>query len=355
MATNISTRIVADRIEELPVPAETMELIGHEDDLDIFCARYASGNFHHAWLLTGPKGIGKATLAFRLAGYILRNPDPVMAPDSYDRPDSSDVMESRVAGGGHPNILHLTRPWDDRAKKFKSEITVDEVRKTIGFFGTTTGEAGWRVCIVDAADEMNRNSANALLKVLEEPPARTIFLVLSHAPGRLLPTIRSRCLVHKLRPLEAKHILKLVDKFAPKLGKNVTLSQQDKELVANLSGGSIRKALSLLSNGGPELHQKLEQICASPQNLDWSAIHSLATELAPRAKDEKFKLFLDLYYDHISKQVSVEAAQNSDLSTLAYWSKLWEKTQQSAVITDAYNLDRKQMILSLFERMRHAA
>ena len=355
MSNTVPIRAVADRIGELPVPAESSPVIGHDQALDAFCALYAQNNLHHAWLLTGPKGIGKATFAFRLAGHLFRYPHSASAPDHYVPPQTGDTMESRVAGGGHPNILHLTRAFDDKTKKFKSELTVDVVRRTVGFFGTTTGEAGWRVCIVDSADELNRNAANALLKVLEEPPPRTLFLVLSHAPGRLLPTIRSRCLTRRMKPLASENILQLFDRWNEGLGNSDTYTRQDKERAAALSGGSVRKALSLLLHDGTGLVEKLDRIFAKPANPDWALIHALADELASRAKEEKYRLFLDLYYDQLAKQVALGLTDNSALSTLAYWSTLWEKTQQSTATTDAYNLDRKQMILSLFERMRHAA
>jgi len=343
--------LVADRIDDLASPAQTFDLIGHRQPINHLAAQYASGRMHHAWLLNGPKGIGKATLAFRFAGHLFRNIDATKAPNIYVAPDKGDGVESRVAGGGHPNLLHLSRPWDEKQKKFKTELTVDEIRRTISFFGKTRGEMGWRVCIVDAADEMNDNAANALLKILEEPPSNTLFLVISHASGRLLATIRSRCQLLTVKPLSEDEVIKIADN----LGLLKDVEPQDRQLVATLSAGSPRRAAILLRNEGISLYRRLEKLCTSLDQPEWSAIHSIASELAPRAKDEKFRLFMDLVYDFISRQTLPEANSQRSISKLARWSQVWEKTRQSASLTDSYNLDRKQMILSLFERMHQAA
>ena len=156
---------------------------------------------HHALLLTGPKGIGKATFAFHLAHHLLSHPRGEDAPETFGRPDPASAVARQVASGAHPAVLHLTRPYDERTKKFKSAITVDEVRRVGRFLSLRAHDDSYRVVIVDPADEMNRNAANALLKSLEEPPARAIFLLISHAPGTLLPTIRSRCQVLRFASL----------------------------------------------------------------------------------------------------------------------------------------------------------
>ena len=192
----------ADWLEGLPLPREQTELIGHSVAAAELHEGYVGGRLHHAILLTGPKGIGKATLAFRFARFVLSHPDPTTAPPpAAGLLPTSDRVAAMVATGAHPNLLHLRRPWDDKAKKVKTQLTVDEIRKTVTFFGNAAGIDGYRIAIVDAADDMNVSAANALLKMLEEPPKRSLFLVLSHAPGRLLPTIRSRCRRLSLDPL----------------------------------------------------------------------------------------------------------------------------------------------------------
>jgi DNA polymerase-3 subunit delta' len=192
------------------LPHQRNVLIGHGETETSLLEAYRSERLHHAWILGGPKGIGKATLAFRYrqvcsgairtgSGRKRRWLQDLSVPEDHP-------VVRQVAAGGHPNILHLRRPWDDKGKRFKADLPVDEVRRTVSFFGTTASARAWRVCIVDAADDMNASSANALLKILEEPPERCLFLVLSHAPGRLLPTIRSRCRRLDLAPLSETDI-----------------------------------------------------------------------------------------------------------------------------------------------------
>ncbi len=146
---------------------------------------------HHAILIEGAEGIGKATLAYRFAHHVLTHPDPLVAPDQIADPDLDDPVGRQISSGASHHVLHLARPVDEKTGKAKSVITVDEVRRAGKFFGQTSGTGNWRVAIIDPADDLNRNAANAILKILEEPPKRSLFLVLSHTPGRLLPTIRS--------------------------------------------------------------------------------------------------------------------------------------------------------------------
>ena len=190
----------------VPHPRETLTLYGHIEAEHAFLDAYRGGRMPHAWLIGGARGIGKATLAYRMARFVFAHPDPAKpavqnAESLALAPDNPAVR--RVAAQGHSDLLALERVEDDKGK-LRSVIQVDDVRRTIGFFGSTAGEGGWRVCIVDSADELNAAGANALLKILEEPPAKSLLLVVSHAPGRLLPTIRSRCRRLALRPLSAE-------------------------------------------------------------------------------------------------------------------------------------------------------
>ena len=213
-----------DHIEGIPDPAENRHLVGHRATLDLLAARHASGRMHHAWLLSGPRGIGKATLACRFAGHLFRHPDPGIAPAAYVTPGESDVVEGKVAAGGHLNLLHLRRPWSHENKRWMSVLSVDEVRRTVSFFGNSAAENVPRVCIVDPADDLNPAAANALLKMLEEPPPNAVFLVLAHSPKGLLPTIRSRCQKLDIRPLTGAQVLEALDH----LGESEGLDEADR-------------------------------------------------------------------------------------------------------------------------------
>ncbi len=179
---------------------------------------YRSGRMHHAWLLSGAKGIGKATLAFRFARFVLANPDSsAVSPAAGLAIDPQSRAFRQVAAGAHPNLLVLRRPWDEQGKRYRTELTVGEVRRIQSFFGTTAGEKGWRICIVDTADELNISAANALLKMLEEPPENGLFLLISNRPGQLLPTIRSRCHRLDLKPLSDQAVRQALAAHEPEL------------------------------------------------------------------------------------------------------------------------------------------
>src|SRR5690606_22739828 len=143
--------------------------------------------------------------------HVLTHPDPLEAPEEMADPDPNSLVSRQIASGASHNLLHLTRPVDEKTGKVKSAITVDEVRKAGKFLAQTSGTGNWRIVIIDPADDLNRNAANAILKILEEPPKRSLFLVLTHAPGKLLPTIRSRCLPLTLSPLSEQDLAAALD------------------------------------------------------------------------------------------------------------------------------------------------
>src|SRR3982074_429021 len=190
-------------------PRETTALFGHHDAETALLDAYRSGRIPHAWLIGGPAGIGKATLAYRMARFVLAHRNP-LASDAQDaltlKVDPSDPVARHVAAGAHGGLLTLERTLNDKGV-MRTVITVDENRETLSVFGSTAAVDGWRVCIVDTVDELNANAANALLKVLEEPPRQSLFLLVSHAPARVLPTIQSRCRKLLLRPLAAADII----------------------------------------------------------------------------------------------------------------------------------------------------
>src|SRR5262245_41519500 len=174
--------IAYDRVEGWPAPEERADWFGDAAAEQALLEAYRSRRIHHAWLIGGEKGIGKATLAYRFARFVLAHPDPtsrdVVAARDLSVPADHPAFR-KVAARAHPNLLILDRPWDFENKRFRTQLLVDEIRKTVAFFGTTGGEDGWRVAIVDPADDMNDNAANALLKILEEPPRRGLFLMTS--------------------------------------------------------------------------------------------------------------------------------------------------------------------------------
>ncbi len=192
--------------EEQALPRETTVLFGHGEAEQALLESYRSGRLHHAWLISGPAGIGKATLAYRMARFVLAHPDPraatVQAASSLAVAGDHAVTR-RTAAQTHGDLLVIERTVNEKTGKLRQDIQVDDVRRMVGFFGSTAGEGGWRVAIVDAVDELNDQGANALLKMLEEPPRRALLLLVSHSAARVLPTIRSRCRLLALHPPSA--------------------------------------------------------------------------------------------------------------------------------------------------------
>jgi DNA polymerase-3 subunit delta' len=215
-------------------PARNPHLYGHQAAEEFLARSYRSGKGHHAILIEGPEGIGKATLAFRFANHVLSHPDPATAPDHIADPDLNSSVSRQIASGASHNLLHLARPVDEKTGKTKTAITVDEVRRAGHFFSQTSGTGNWRIVIIDPADDLNRNAANAILKILEEPPRRALFLVLSHAPGKLLPTIRSRCQSLRLSPLGDRDLAKALAGLGTPLDGGKT-----QEMVLAKSKGSV--------------------------------------------------------------------------------------------------------------------
>ena len=339
----LEERVVADRLDGVPTPSECTSVVGHDIAMAKLTRAYASKKMHHAWLINGPRGIGKASLAFCFAKHIYSHLDQATAPDSYHEANISEPVNRQVSQGAHPELLHLTRPWDPKTKKFKTQLTIEEVRRTKSFFGMTAGAGGWRIAIIDSADDMNTNAANALLKVLEEPPKRSVFFVLTHAVGGLLPTIRSRCQMLSLQPLDTKSINTVLDRL------KVQASDTDRERASILSEGSVRRAIQLIQGDVMKDYKAFEKLMdarATGNGTDWGVVHKVADNVSRKGREQEFDLFLDLVTAWIGKQA--RRNNKASLSELSAWATVWEKTNQSIAQTKAFNLDKKQLILSLF-------
>jgi len=351
----------SDRLGEFAHPRKVSRLVGHAGAEAAFLEAAQGGRLHHAWLLTGPKGIGKATFAYRMARYALNG-----APQGADLSMQEDHPVFRqVAALSHPDFLLVRRPYDDKTKKIKSVIPVDEVRRTANLFGMSAGAGGWRVCIVDSADEMNVNSANALLKILEEPPPRSLFILISHQPGRLLPTIRSRCRMLALKPLAPSAISEILD------SNDVEAEAGERLAIAQLAEGSAGRALAIAAGGGLELYRDVAGILKSLPRLDAAALHRLADKAARRGADEAYETLTELLSDWLQRMVKVGAGQppQPDIvagegaamqrlarsGSLDRWVEVWEKINQSVARGEALNTDRKLVILNAFSMLETAS
>jgi DNA polymerase-3 subunit delta' len=356
----------ADRLDGFLHPRETRALIGHETAERDLAQAFAGGRMHHAWLIAGAEGIGKATLAYRLAGHVLARPnerDP--AGQSLEiAPDTSAARQIRALS--HPGLLVLRRPYDTRSKRFAASIPVDEVRRLKSFLGLTAGEGSWRVVIVDAADELNPNAANALLKSLEEPPTRALFLLVASQPSRLLPTIRSRCRRLDLAPLTGEALRMAVEAALAAVEAEKPAAQRW-PLLERLAEGSPRRALQLAGSGGLELFERIEQLLAALPQVDWPAVHTLADQLSLASNEQRFEAFYDLLLDLLARLVHVRVTGRADTpeSALAQrlipeprlpaWAALWEGILSERADAALLNLDKRALILGTFAKLEALA
>jgi len=342
----------ADTGRDAPPPRETTVLFGHHAAEQEFLASYRSGRLPHSWLISGEAGIGKATLAYRIARFVLANPDPcataVRSAASLAL-DPSHPTVRRIAGNAHTDLLVLERVPGDTGT-LRTVITVDQVRRIVSFFGSTAGEGGWRVCIVDTADELQYPQAsNALLKMLEEPPARSLFLLVSHSPGRLLPTIRSRCRRLILKPLDAADVAAAA---TAALGPDADAAAL--ATAAQAAGGSVARAIALA--GGPllALRQRVEVMLDALPATDPGALHALGEQL------DRDRSLLDAFVgtvrDWLVRRLDAEVKRpRPDLARLAGTADLWDKLNRSARDVEIYNLEKKPLVFTIFGLLAEAS
>jgi DNA polymerase III subunit delta' len=332
-----------DSLDGVPEPSETVQVFGHDVQARQLAAAHRAGKLPHGLVFAGPRGIGKATLAFQLAHYLLANPDPAHAPAGLARRDASSPLYRQIASGAHPSVLHLTRPFNEKTKTFKTMLTVDEVRRVGRFLSLTAHDGGYRVVIVDAADDLNVHAANALLKSLEEPPARTVFVLIAHSLGRLLPTIRSRCQVIRLHPLEESDLTAALAAFdkAPQPAEAGALIAR--------AAGSVRNAVLLTDYGGVEIAEALDKMVAT-RNPPAAETHRLADAVAGRDQAIQFNIFNEHALDILARAAS-DAAERGDSRAADRISEMWQDTRIAILDAEAYNLDRKQHVLSMIARL----
>jgi DNA polymerase-3 subunit delta' len=357
-----------DRLDGFPHPRATERLHGHDSAERTFEEMFASGRMHHGWLITGAEGIGKATLAYRVARYILADPAERTLGTLDIAPDTRTARQ--VFALSHPGLLVIRRAWDPKGKRFPATIPVDEVRRLKSFLGRTADEDTWRVVIVDRAEELNVSAANALLKSLEEPPPRTVFLLVSSAPGRLLVTIRSRVRTLDLAPLADEPLRRAVAQAFAASGDEVAAgvpAPSDWERLARLSDGSVRRLLSLHAAKGVALYDRISAILNGLPSLDWATLHALGDELGSPAAEQRYELFFELLMGAVARLVDAEARGTGDPAEtalagrligpgrLATWAGLWERVAADKAETAALNLDRKAFILDVFSRLEAAS
>ena len=339
---------MADDTEtDVPHPRESKSLVGHADAEQTLLESYRGGRMPHAWLIGGPRGIGKATLAYRLARFVLAHPDPAapgvqQAKSLAVAPDNP--VARRIANEAHSDLLTLERTLNDKGK-LRQDIAVEDVRRSVSFFGSTAGEGGWRIAIVDAVDELNDFGANSLLKILEEPPQRSVLLLISHAPGQVLPTLRSRTRRLLLRPLAQSEVAQAA---AAALGRPADVEILEAAAAAD---GSVARAISLLDGSTLALRQKVLAALNQLPNPDPRTLHALGDALAG-VESAPLAAFMDIVNGWLEARLEDGKAPKRRLGLLA---EIWDKVNAAASDADEYNLDRRPMVFSVFGLLAEAA
>jgi len=327
--------VETDRLEGRAHPREHHALVGQDAALARAAGAIRSGRPPQAWLIAGPPGIGKATLAYRIARYMLAYGATDTGPADLSVPER-DPVSIQVAAGSHPGLLVLRRGINPDTGRLMTVVSVDEIRKLAGFFGMTSGAGGWRVAIIDTADDMNENAANALLKMLEEPPSRAMLLLLAHVPGKLLPTIRSRCRRLDLRPLDEAVLEAELARLEPELG------EKERASIARLSGGSLGMALQLATGDGVALADEADKLLDRAKAPDIVAVMALADKIG-RITDglDQFGTFLT---EALASRIRAAAQKNAP--HLDRWVECLSALNESFERSAGLHLEPRQTLIS---------
>lgn len=330
---------------DIPAPHETSRLIGHADAIAQLASSLRGGRTHHAWLLTGPRGIGKATLAYRAAAYLLAGLPETDAPLGV--PEKHPVA-GQVAQGASPGLFVYQRRPHPNTGRMRTEIDVDQVREIEQRVRLRAGD-GWRVGIVDCVDELNKSSANALLKLIEEPPDQMVFFLVAHSPGRVLPTIRSRCTVLRLNALSETDTRAVVEPLL------ADVSGKDLELLVRLADGSPGRAVELAAAGGAALYRSVTKLLDAVATPDTTAIHKLGDSLAADRSGTAFLVAGDIISRWVRQQTRAQLDAGSAGGQLDRWARLWEKVTADIARAHGQYLDRKQAFIDIFHTLHTAA
>lgn len=350
-------------------PRENALFFGHETIEQSLIRLYNSGKMPHALIFAGAEGIGKLTLAYRLTRFLMTreiidpNQDALFGPEPQPEASNLDVAPDhpvfrRIAAGGHSDFILVERKFDEDKGQHKASVEIDEIRKIAPFLRMTAAEGGWRVAIINDADTMTRNAQNSVLKILEEPPANTLLILIAHRPGALIPTIRSRARVINFAPLDFDHFQTLLRKQ----GYNLALSEM--QALYTLSEASIGRALDLVDGGGLDIMGKVIALFENYPNWKWSEIHVIAEDLARSGQNESFMMFQNVML-WLARQFTIAKARHQrlpegplsaldlfsdmlDNTTLEAWMGICENLQTHFEGVNRSNLERRQAVMKAF-------
>lgn len=350
----------SDQLENVPHPRFAPQIFGQHAAIGEFI-HAAQGNLHHAWLITGQNGIGKASLAWRFAKTMLSGSS--LHPDLPL--DGDQGVLKRIEALTEPRLISVTRPYDEKAKRLRTAITVDEIRNLKQFFTLSVTDGGWRVAIIDAADELNPAASNALLKLLEEPPKRSLILLICHQGAKLLPTIKSRTRNLRLHPLAPQNL----DAALTQAGYDFDTQE---EALAELSQGSIGMAIRLLEQDGLSIYQQIVTLAQNAQELDRMAINTLANQSQGAQNQPRYALICELFQLFLARLARFGASQTIPTQsaqgerecfqnlaphpqTAIKWAQLLSSIIDETNHAQAVNLDPAQVILDMFLQFESTA
>ncbi len=355
----------SDRLEGCPHPRATRVMFGHGGAEEMLAEQVRDGRLHHGWIFSGREGIGKATLAYRLARHLLAEPSERDPFGQSLAVDEGTRAHRQVLALSHPGLLVLRRPWDGKSKRFAASIPVEEVRRLRGFLALAADPGAWRVVIVDTADDLNVNAANALLKSLEEPPARTVFVLVVSQPGRLLATIRSRCRLLALEPLADGDLRRSVEEACRASGREPPPDADWPQILA-LAEGSARRALGLADSGAVRLYERVVALVAALPKIDWPKVHVLAEELATPAAEARLETFFELLLGLLARVIRAAMTGEGDAEALRLaaaiapphavgaLATLWSEIGVDKAAALDLNLDKRALVVSVAGRLQAA-
>ena len=360
----------ADKLDGCPHPRKTLNLFGHKKAQTEILNALKNKKIHHAWLVCGPKGIGKATLVWKMARALLTLEENAKNSENSNSAANLNVainnpIYKKTLALTEPKLHLLRRNWDLKTEKFRQSITIEDIRALKGFFNLSSTDDGRRIVIIDSADDLQIAGANALLKILEEPPAKTTILIVSHNPSQLLSTIKSRCRILNLKPLASTELQLGIDQA---LGIDSEINTS----ISELANGSIGDAIHLLNNRGIEIYERLCILFGSSPSLDRPKAIELASELTKMKSEESFYILISMLNIFINRLAltgagaspKVEIIQNEfsvltklspNLSSAKIWSELGQKILNDAIKAKSVNIELSSVLLNLFLKFNNIA
>ena len=341
-------------------PISNPDLLGQEFAENCFLTLYSEGKLPLSLLIHGPRGVGKATLAYRISRFLLTQKNLILPAmdnlfsDKSARPNVKSLWTDlnqptcrRMISGGHADFLIIEPEVNNTTRKYQKEITVDEIRKVNSFLHKTPSEGGWRIVIIDSVDQLNTNAANSILKILEEPPSYAIIILISHNPGGLLPTIRSRCMGLRVKSLSNNTIRKLLRNHIP------TLAENEISDILEICDGSIGLAIKLIENGGLKIYHEISKLMLKLPNVEVLEILNFIESLNDNNSNISMEIAfisIDRLLIEYTKKLVLENKNGVDR-----WVEVWEEISKIIRNTRKLNLDEKLSLTNIFNLMKEVS